>query len=117
MNTRISYMYRDAGNNKVYGAAVIQGVLSESQVEWMKSLLARCPENGFIPPKIGLPELREDFAAGASYDEEMDHCWHEWEGVERTEEAITVNLSVDDLLGKFSDIEKKGWDPLSYIFG
>ncbi len=116
MNTRISYMYRDAGNNKVFGDAVIHGTFTESQVEWMTSLLTRFPENGFIPSEIGLLGLREDFVAGSSYDPGLDHDWHEWEGVEHTDKTPTVSLSAKELLERFAQIEKKGWDPLSYIF-
>lgn len=116
MNTRILYMYRDAGNNKVLGDVVIDGTFTESQVEWMTSLLARFPENGFLPAKIGLPGLRENFVAGSSYDPELDHDWHEWEGVEVTDAVPSISLSAREVIQKFSHVEKTGWDQLDSVF-
>lgn len=116
MNTRILYMYRDAGNNKVYGDVVLHGTFTESQVEWINSLLARFPENSFLPVKIGLPELREQFVSGASYDPDLDHDWHEWEEVEVTDAEPSINLSARELVQMFSDVQKTGWDQLDSIF-
>ena len=116
MNTRILYMYRDAGNNKVYGDVVIHGTFTESQLEWINSLLSRFPENGFLPDKVGLPGLQENFLAGSSYDSELDHDWHELEGVEVTGDEPSLKLSAKEVVQHFSSIEKEGWDQLDSIF-
>ena len=70
INTRISYLYRDADNYKMQNSCVIMGVITEAQIAEIISCLD-CGEY-FIPRQVGLPEKRFD-----RFDEEADHCWFE----------------------------------------
>ena len=70
MNTKISYLYRDADNYKMHNKCVIAGTLTTEQARTIKD---SC-EMGeyFIPRQVGLPERRFD-----RYDPAVDHCWFE----------------------------------------
>lgn len=70
MNTKISYLYRDADNYKMHNKCVIAGTLTTEQTRTIKD----CCEMGeyFIPRQVGLPERRFD-----RYDPTVDHCWFE----------------------------------------
>ena len=70
MNTKISYLYRDADNYKMHNKCVIAGTLTTEQARTIKD---SC-EMGeyFIPRQVGLPEHRFD-----RYDPAVDHCWFE----------------------------------------
>lgn len=100
VNTKISYLYRDAGNYKMPNEAVVAGTVSECQI----SIIIDCLDEGlyFIPGQVGLPEER--FGRWTR----DDHCWFELQrcGFEATGEAPTVNMTVGGLVGKF--LEAKG---------
>ena len=52
INTRISYLYRDADNYKMQNSCVIMGVITEAQIAEIISCLD-CGEY-FIPRQVGL---------------------------------------------------------------
>ena len=55
MNTKISYLYRDADNYKMHNKCVIAGTLTTEQTRTIKD----CCEMGeyFIPRQVGLSHL------------------------------------------------------------
>ena len=54
MDTKICYLYRDAGNYKVHNECVIQGELSKEQIQ---SILDCCDMGEyFIPRQVGMPK-------------------------------------------------------------
>ena len=70
--TRIEYLYRDAGNNKVYSEAEIDGSFS------LKELRLRCFDGlYFVASEWNIPDLREHFWEEYGYDADLDHDWHE----------------------------------------
>lgn len=56
MNTRISYLYRDASNYKQHNEVTVPGTFSEEQID----VIIGCLDLGeyFIPKQIGFPEKR-----------------------------------------------------------
>ena len=70
VNTKISYLYRDAENYKKVNECVIAGALTAEQICAIKD----CCDMGeyFSPSQVGLPERRFD-----RYDPAVDHCWFE----------------------------------------
>ncbi len=95
MNTRISYLYRDASNYKMPNEAVVAGSITECQID----LIIDSLDEGeyFIPRMVGLPEKRfGEFT-------EDDHCWFELrrEGFKATTEEPNVDMTADELAGKF----------------
>ena len=100
MNTRISYLYRDASNYKMPNDAVIYGTITEHQID----VIMDCLDGGeyFIPKQIGLPEER--FGEWT----EDDLCWFELErdGFNVTDMEPNVDMTSDEMVRRF--IEAKG---------
>ena len=106
MNTKIEYMYRDAGNYKFYREAVIDGLLKEEE------LRSFCFDGDlFIPDDVGLLPAEKDFAD----DEELDHPWHELLSVSPTEDASTVDMTAQELLAKFRTADIRGWNDTTVL--
>lgn len=101
MNTVIEYLYRDAGNNKVWNEAVINGCLSQEQIDIVCSSL----EDGvyFIPRFVGFPEERFD-----SYDCELDHAFFELEPswIHNEDRLPTVSITPQEVTEAF--VNNKG---------
>lgn len=95
MNTKISYLYRDADNYKSFNECIIQGTLTDKQKKQI--LDARHEGEWFIPGAVGLPEKR--FYTWT----EADHPWFElWDDAFReTAQAATIDISGDKLTEAF----------------
>lgn len=100
VNTKISYLYRDADNYKVRHKAVIAGSMSEEQEKAIEDSL----DGGvyFIPSQVGLPDDRFGSVT------EADHPWFEWIGVEPTTNRPTLHVTAEELTAKFVDAAN-GW--------
>ncbi len=84
INTRLSYMYRDADNYKVGRTVVFAGRyrLSEDLVPLVMALDHWEGESSFIPGQIGLSDLQDSFQGCESrWDPERDHPWHTVTGI------------------------------------
>jgi hypothetical protein len=109
-NTRIEYMYRDAGNYKRYGTAVLAGRITPDQVRTLKASLS--DDMFFIPDQIGLGGLQGTFEHGAGWNEDSDHVWHTIEAVKHTT-AEPTGPSVDEMLAAWPT-SADGWDVAKY---
>ena len=87
MYTRISYLYRDAGNYKVHNEAYVAGVFTDKE----KALIRGTLLDGeyFIPCQVGLPEKRFE-----TWDSEADHNWFELMDFETTDEIPAGHYAV-----------------------
>lgn len=97
MNTIIEYLYRDADNYKVPNVCVVQGEVTEQQIE---TIINSLDEGAyFIPSKVGLPEKRF-----ADFDPEVDHKWFElgMYGFSDTDLPATVNIKAAELVDRFA---------------
>jgi hypothetical protein len=102
MNTRFSYLYRDACNYKKFNDVVLSGIIKENQIEpFLKDKLF------FVPSEVGLPDLQDDVF---SVD---DHIWHEFEKIELTEEPANIELKASLLIRKFQKSFRDNWDEYS----
>lgn len=103
LNTRISYLYRDASNYKVFNEAIVKGVLTEEQ----QAFILSCLYDGeyFIPSQVGLPGER--FGS----ETEDDHCWFELsEGFAKTtQQKPTVEITTQELIAAFL-AAKDNWE-------
>lgn len=111
MNTKISYLYRDADNYKVYNECIVPGVLTQEQEEAI--LDSRHDGEWFIPSLVGLPG--KDFTSlGYDYDEEVDHPWFELDddGFQKTTASPTVSVTAQELAGAFLACRDK-WETIS----
>ena len=103
MNTRISYLYRDASNYKQHNEVVVAGKFTSEQID----TIIRCLSDGeyFIPKQVSLPEKRFDEVT------EDDHCWFELcrGDFEDTNADPTIEMLPDDIVRLF--VEACGnWD-------
>lgn len=103
INTRISYLYRDAGNYKVHNEVVVAGLVSVYDID----IIMDCLYDGeyFIPSQVGLPEKRFGELT------EDDHCWFELskDGFELTEDEPDVDFSIRELTARFME-SKDNWN-------
>ena len=108
MNTKISYLYRDADNYKKVNECVIAGALTAEQICVIKD----CCDMGeyFIPSQVGLPERRFD-----RYDPAVDHCWFELDedSFSETIEPPTVALTAAELVNRFEEC-RNNWQDETY---
>jgi hypothetical protein len=99
MNTRFSYLYRDACNYKKFNDVVLFGIIQENQIEpLLKDRLF------FVPSEVGLPDLQDDVF---SLD---DHVWHEFEKIELTEEPTNIEVDASMLIRNFRDAAHNNWN-------
>ena len=101
-----SYMYRDAANYKNCSYITFTNLHSLLIAEIDKRLRAAFEqETDFIAEQIGVPEMFfED-------EDDDDHCWHEYDGVEAVIE-IPSDLDGRDIRDFIEKVElesKKGW--------
>lgn len=103
MNTKISYLYRDASNYKIQNECIVRGLLTDAQI---KAILDCRDGDNFIPSQVGLPEKRF-----VRFDPEKDTCWFELyeSSFEPTDAEATVDLSVDELVSHFLS-KKNHWE-------
>ena len=105
MNTRITYLYRDASNYKQGGDVVVNGRVTLSDLEPLLYF-----GELFIPGDVGLPELQANFETqGFAFPTADDHVWHELESCEPTEATPTVDISAEKLIDAFRKASEQGW--------
>ena len=100
MNTRFSYLYRDAYNYKQYGEVIFAGEIDSDSHELITNSMG---DGGFIASQVGLPDLQE-FAI--NFPTDADHVWSEFEGLTTTSEAATGG-SIQEFAKRFDGIV---WD-------
>ena len=104
LNTKISYIYRDADNYKMQNECVIEGTLTEDQ----KQQILDCRFDGewFIPKMVGLPEERF-----GEWDDQADHPYFELyeHSFEETSLSPTVRVKGEDLVTAFKRCYQAGW--------
>lgn len=103
VNTKLSYFYRDVNNYKQHTEVVLAGAITAQQIE---TILAHLDEDGgFIPGQVGLDDLQPRMTGG--YDADMDHPFHDINGIELTEEPEFGGPDVADLVATFQAVS---WD-------
>ena len=81
MNISLEYLYRDAGNNKIWGE-VIFGNRNSIETSLLNNEIQNYLIDGefFNADKISLPSLGFE-----NFDRELDHGWHEYFTVNNSE--------------------------------
>ncbi len=98
MNTRLDYMYRDAGNYKYYNSIVLCGRLSLANLrEYLHE------HEFFIPCVVGLDDLHP---IPTTAD---DHIWHEFVEIGNTDNPPTIDISSKTLLFRFHIAKELDW--------
>lgn len=83
-NTEVSYMYRDADNYKVSRRVVLGGTITVAKA--MEIVRALDEGQYFVPSEIGLEDIQGGFLAGADWNEQVDHPFHELTGIALTDD-------------------------------
>lgn len=105
MNTRMTYLYRDADNYKTLNEVVIQGTFTDEEID---EIMGICDQGEyFIPRQVGLPEERFE-----KLDPQSDHCWFELsrDGFETTDDYCSEPIAAEEVLAAFRRIRDTGWD-------
>ena len=107
-NTRIDYMYADAGNHKKFGHAIVRGPVFEKDLKVIfKNLF---DGEFFIPDQVGIPRLAPSIDS-PDYDDELDHDLHGFESFSLTLDAPTSNMKIREFVGKFDAIKNESdWE-------
>lgn len=104
MNTRLTYMYRDAGNYKFYQTVVVAGSLNAEDLQ------ANLHEyDYFIPCVVGLDDLQP---SPTTVD---DHIWHEIVEIGNTDDPPTIDISLTTLLFRFHIAKELDWMELEVL--
>ena len=110
MNTKISFLYRDASNYKVYNDVVVSGTFTVEQIGQITDSL----EGGmyFIPEQIYWPVER----FGSITDD--DHPWCELceNDFETTAQKPTIPMTAAEVVDCFVEA-KNNWDEVTYSYG
>ena len=112
MNTGISYLYRDASNYKEQNYAVVEGEITQDQIDTIMDCLSdRADDYGyFIPFQVGLDEERP-----GAFDEEDDHVWFELyeDSFEIVDRPVTTwpQMTVEELVENF-EAARDNWDEM-----
>jgi len=130
-NIKFFYLYRDADNYK-QGGHVVFGVPSNAgesiPLEEIEARLRKLFRDGeyFIASDIGVPEVFL-WNSSVEYDpddpnlspeshkdgyviNDADHCWHEFYGVESTDEEPTDSRSARRFVEEVEWAGKRGWN-------
>jgi hypothetical protein len=104
MNTQITYLYRDACNNKQVADGVVEGQLTFVDVQPYLN-----EGKYFIPGQVGLEDLQHRFGEKLTVD---DHPWHELneDDFEATDDPPTLSMRAEALLERFRTVV---WDEVS----
>lgn len=96
-NIKFSYLYRDAGNYKNYGHVIFANPNNFSLEQVMELIKPKLIDGQwFYTKEWGLPDLYFD-----RWDQELDHGFHEFEGVEFTDEKADSLYSLATFCGIF----------------
>ena len=95
MLVSIEYLYRDAGNNKIWGEAIFRNSSSLSVADLDGEIKAGLIDGVFFEPDIlGLPVL-----SFSDYDPVLDHGWHEYHTI-----SEGCCGSVADIVGDITEL-------------
>lgn len=96
-NLKFEYLYRDAGNYKKFGSAILDNpnrIDPEKAAEKLKEHLI--DGEFFYPKKVGIPLLEHH-----AFDPDLDHEWYEFEKLSNTNEETTIKVSIEEFVERF----------------
>ncbi len=108
-NVKFKYLYRDAGNYKSWGETVFSnpdGLLPHEIENRLKNAFLH--REVFFASQIG---IREVFLYPKGSPAEDDHCFHEYDTVELTNEAPNdfYNRTIKDFVKQVEIESSTGW--------
>ncbi len=96
MNIKFSYLYRDAGNYKNYNNIIFSNPNNIS-VEQLENSIRNSLIEGLWFDAINwrIPDL---YFKEYEWNNELDHCWHEFGQLKETTEKPTTETTIDMFL-------------------
>lgn len=114
-NIRFVYLYRDGANYKCWGKVVFKNPdeLNIREIE-DKLLFAFLPDKLFIASQVTVPE---EFLFLDGKFTKYDHCYHEFDCVETTNDKPSDRLgrSIADFLRDVEAIANQGWNAFDIL--
>lgn len=93
-NIKINYLYRDAGNHKVYGSEIFSNPENLEIAKIEEEIRMKLIDGEFFDPtKWQLRPLSFEI-----WDDDMDHQWNEFESIQYTSEVPSQNRTVSKFL-------------------
>lgn len=90
MNISFEYLYRDAGNYKLYGTIVFKNENNVPLIFLHRAIEACLYQRiYFIPELLEIPRLKF-----RDYNEDLDHFWHEFDSISETDFPHTAGKTV-----------------------
>jgi hypothetical protein len=103
MNIKFSYLYRDGGNYKNYGFVVfanpdnIELLALETLIRFKLT-----DHEWFYVDQWEVPDLHFD-----TWDNELDHTFHEFESIEYTEDAPNSTVTLQEFIENVKNIKSR----------
>lgn len=117
ISARVSYMYRDGGNNRVGGAVVFRPEMAPRHFIEQALIRACFIEDGvafIVPGQVGLKDLQASFLGCAHvWEPELDHAMHEITGIDWTSVATPSDgRSFSEFVSECIDVAlgEGGWN-------
>jgi hypothetical protein len=99
-NIQFNYLYRDAGNYKKYDSVIFANPdnieLSELETLIRSKLI---DHEWFYVDQWKVPDLHF-----GTWDNELDHTFHEFESIEYTEEAANTEIALAEFMGLIKSV-------------
>ena len=118
MNIKFEYLYRDGANYKNWGSIVFSNPENMS-IQELDSILRQSfeREEFFMAHQLNIDELFFFNKIPATVD---DHCYHEYYGMELTDEDVTdhTHRLASEFANQIREEANKGWevfDPINRI--
>lgn len=96
----LEYLYRDGGNWKTYGEALLSGHYTSAAVRQIVALLDA--DRVFVPQEFGFPPLQALHAFTYGVEADLDHDFHEFVGLRPATDidlvASTPICTVDEFI-------------------
>lgn len=109
-NIQFEYLYRDGANYKAWGTIVFSNP-DELSVSEIDERLRRAfnSDSQFVASQVEIPEVFLYKDGNLTSD---DHCFHEYDHVELTDDAITdvQNRRMSDFLAQVEIESQRGWE-------
>jgi hypothetical protein len=116
VNTRVSYLYRDASNFKATESVVLAGELSAEEINLLRGAIALAAvgagiePTSFSPVDLGVPPAQEQLWATVERNED-DHIYNELLSIERTMDAVSYHAqSAAGLLATAERVVREGYN-------
>lgn len=106
--TVFEYLYRDAGNYKVYGIVPICGEVTKDAERSIKNSLIG--GDYFFAEKVGIPTLYQELWKYSDGPTDDDHEYHEYIGFRSLNdyeaEVLAEPIEISDLVSRFMEAAK-----------